>query len=288
VLSRKQCLVLAPVQPPRGHLELFESMAQEFGFDLLHATDSQVRADYILQASFLIADVSGSDPGVMYDIGVAHTIGKRVFLVTDNLDALAFDMAGNRTWVIDPSTENRQIHRAMERFLGTDQAIGPVRLFLGKHAFFGENLIVRRFGAFLIDVLLIALVLALGLFFLTGDQDTITDKIDFLIGQFGLPAGESAGWLENLMVAAMYLLAAYFVLLTWILGATVGQLFTGVRVLQADYRRATFGQCVGRTALTVLVLWTFGAAFLSAIVAPGYRAAHDILSGTIVVRRHPR
>jgi uncharacterized RDD family membrane protein YckC len=288
VLPRRKCLVLAPAQPPRGHIELFESIARKFKFDLQYAADRQNRVDSMLQASFLIADISGNDPGLMYDIGVAHTIGKRVFLVTDNLDALTFDMAGNRAWLIDPSSDNQQIYLAMERFLATEQTIGPVRLFLGRHAFFGENLIVRRFAAFVIDVLLIALVLALALFFLTGDQHTITDKIDFLVGQFGLPQGENAGWFENLMVAAMFLLAAYFVLLTWILGATIGQLLSGIRVLQTDHRRITFGQCVGRTALTVLVLWTYGAAFLSAIVPPGHRAAHDILSGTIVVRRHPR
>jgi uncharacterized RDD family membrane protein YckC len=289
MLHRKKCLALTPTKPRKEHLELFKGIAQEFGFDLLHSSNRRERVDSILQASFLIADVSGNDLGVLYDVGVAHTFGKQVFLVTDSLDALAFDMAGNRTWVIDPSSENREIYQAMERFLGTRQTIGPVRLFLGKYAFFGENLIVQRLGAFLIDILLIVLLLAVVLLlFYTPDQNTIKDKIEFLMIQFQTIGEEGMKWVENLLIVWVYVLALYLVLLTWILGATVGQLVTGIRVVQADYRRATFGQCVGRTALTVLVIWTFGAAFLAAIVRPGYRAAHDILSGTIVVRRHPR
>ena len=60
----------------------------------------------------------------------------------------------------------------------------------------------------------------------------------------------------------------------------------GLRVVQTDYRRATFGQCVGRALLSILVIMTYGAAFLSAMRRPGYRAVHDALSGTTVVRTH--
>lgn len=281
---RRQCLVLTPAKPRPEHLELVAGMAQEFGFDLQQSSERRDRANDILQASFLFADVSGSDPGVLYDVGVAHTFGKRVFLVTDNLDTLAFDMAGNRTWVIDPASDNREVYRAMQRFLGTGQTIGPVRLYLGKHAFFGENLIGRRFAAFLIDVALIALIFTLGLLSFVDHPDPIRAFASQLMsGDI-----ESGSWIENVLILVIYPLFAYFVLMTWVLGATVGQWLAGIRVVQTDTRNVTFGQSVGRTVLTLLIVWTYGGAFLSSMVAPGYRAAHDILSGTIVVRKNPR
>lgn len=100
-----------------------------------HAGARRDRAERILQASFLIADLTGNDLEVFYDLSVAHTFGKRVFLVTDTLDVLPYDLASNRTWVIDSSSENRENQQAMAQFLSVPLAVGPVRLFLGKHTY---------------------------------------------------------------------------------------------------------------------------------------------------------
>jgi uncharacterized RDD family membrane protein YckC len=118
-----------------------------------------------------------------------------------------------------------------------------------------------------------------------GDQATIMGRVNFL---FQALKGGSDGTLvtlaQNVGIFAIYVAFAYFALSTWLLRATFGQMATGLRVVQTDYRRATFGQCVGRAVLSVLVIVTYGAAFLSAMRGPGYQAVHDVLSGTIVVR----
>ena len=282
---RKICIALTPAQPDKAHLQLFERLGREFGFKLipLRSVDRPERVKSLIRASFLIADLSGNDPGVLYDLGVAHTLGKRAFLVTDNLDTLAFDLASSRTWVITSSSEYDEIYQAMQQFLRMRQTIGPIRLFLGKYAFFGENLIHQRLGAFLIDLLLF-LAVAFWVF-PWGGQDTIVGRVNFVIGQL---EARSFDLNEDYLIVAAYLMLAYLILSTWLLGASVGQLLTGVRVLQCDYRRVTFGQCVGRTALLYFVgIGTGGASFLWAARGPGYRAVHDILSGTVVVRRHP-
>ena len=152
---QKTCVVLTAAEPRAAHLRLFERLGQEFDFLIHRAVDSQDRVDSIRRASFLIVDLSGRDPGVLYGLGIAHTFGKRVFLVTDNLDTLPFDLASTRAWKIDPESDNQAIFQAMDQFLRIRQVIGPVRLFLGKSAFFGENLIGRRFAGFVIDVVLI-------------------------------------------------------------------------------------------------------------------------------------
>ena len=46
----------------------------------------------ITQASILIADCTGKNPNVFYEIGIAHTIGKPVILITQEPDDVPFDL----------------------------------------------------------------------------------------------------------------------------------------------------------------------------------------------------
>ena len=285
---RKTCLVLAARDQSAVHAALFEQIGRELGFELVRPAIGSARAECILQASFVLADVSGNDPEVLYALGIAHTFGKRVFLVTDTIDSLPYDLASCRAWVVDSASDNRDILRAMTQFLSVPYAIGPVRVFLGKFAHFGENLIGLRFIAFLIDAAWVLALLAILLYlFVPGEQATILATLDLWMKELGQAfETETATPAQTIVVTMGYLVFGYFTLSTWLMRATVGQYLLGLRVVQADYRRATFGQCVGRAVLSMLVIVTYGAAFLSAMRRPGYRAAHDTLSGTIVVRAH--
>jgi uncharacterized RDD family membrane protein YckC len=57
----------------------------------------------------------------------------------------------------------------------------------------------------------------------------------------------------------------YFILTTWEFGGTLGQFATGLRVVQTDYRRLTFGQAAGRLALAVFLNALYGLSFLASI-----------------------
>jgi hypothetical protein len=46
----------------------------------------------ITQASILVADCTGKNPNVFYEIGIAHAIGKPVILITQNQDDVPFDL----------------------------------------------------------------------------------------------------------------------------------------------------------------------------------------------------
>lgn len=50
----------------------------------------------ILSASLIVADVSGRNPNVMYEIGMAHTIGRPVILMAQSVDDLPFDLRHRR------------------------------------------------------------------------------------------------------------------------------------------------------------------------------------------------
>jgi len=50
----------------------------------------------INSAEFIIADVTGRNPNVMYEIGMAHTVGKPVIIITQNIDDVPFDLKHHR------------------------------------------------------------------------------------------------------------------------------------------------------------------------------------------------
>lgn len=50
----------------------------------------------INESAFVIADVSIANPNVLYEIGIAHTLGKEVIILTDSPDKVPFDIKKNR------------------------------------------------------------------------------------------------------------------------------------------------------------------------------------------------
>ncbi|MBF0378137.1 MAG: hypothetical protein HQK72_11730 [Desulfamplus sp.] len=57
------------------------------------------------ECSIVIAEISGRNPNVMYEIGMAHTIGKKVILITQNASDIPFDLRHHRC-ILYENTEN--------------------------------------------------------------------------------------------------------------------------------------------------------------------------------------
>lgn len=55
----------------------------------------------INSASIIIADVTGKNPNVMYEIGLAHTVGKPVIIVSQTIDDVPFDLRHYRCIIYD-------------------------------------------------------------------------------------------------------------------------------------------------------------------------------------------
>ncbi|TKB93179.1 MAG: hypothetical protein E8D40_03465 [Nitrospira sp.] len=56
---------------------------------------------HILEADLVIADISGSNPNVMYELGVRHSTGKPVVLMTSESDRIPFDISDIRVLVYE-------------------------------------------------------------------------------------------------------------------------------------------------------------------------------------------
>jgi nucleoside 2-deoxyribosyltransferase len=61
--------------------------------------------DEIGRTDIFIADVSGSNPNVMYELGIASAMGKRIILLVsaDKAEKLPFDIASYRVLTYDPT-----------------------------------------------------------------------------------------------------------------------------------------------------------------------------------------
>ena len=54
--------------------------------------------EHINKARFIIADCTGRNPNVFYELGIAHTIGKKVFLCAQKRKDFPFDISAIRSY----------------------------------------------------------------------------------------------------------------------------------------------------------------------------------------------
>ena len=129
-----------------------------------------------------------------------------------------------------------------------------------------------RCGALLIDYILLALIL------------TLSIMIARLMGGGARMAGgtaEKIGLIITSIVAVLDL-----GVLAGIYGQTVGKWTTGLRIERTDGQLPGIARILLRNFVGYpLSLLLFGLGFLLAAVNPSGRALHDLIAGTVVVRR---
>ena len=129
-----------------------------------------------------------------------------------------------------------------------------------------------RCGALLIDYIMLALIMV------------FSTMIARVMGGGARMAGgtaEKIGILITLIVGVLDL-----VVMAGLTGRTIGKWTTGLRIERTDGRLPGIGRAVVRHVLGYpLSLLPFGLGFLIVTVSPTGRALHDLIAGTIVVRR---
>ena len=103
--QKKKVFVIMPFDPE--NLQLFDTIRTRLGerYEFSHAgvEDNQqnILADIvspIYEADIIIADLTGLNPNVMYELGVAHSLSKKTIMITrDDLSRLPFDIKQYRT-----------------------------------------------------------------------------------------------------------------------------------------------------------------------------------------------
>jgi len=100
-IDTRLCFVLMPFKKPWSDeiFDLIRSTIESLNLQCLRADNLKgpiIIEDIwtkINQAGFIIADVTDKNPNVMYEVGIAHTVGRPTILLTQNADKIPFDFA---------------------------------------------------------------------------------------------------------------------------------------------------------------------------------------------------
>lgn len=105
------CFVLLPLAeegtPRKFYDHVVRNIVEGFGLECQHADDIAEGSTIIMedvwaqlnQARFIIADVTGRNPNVFYELGIADVLGKRVIIIADKEGGevrLPFDISPRR------------------------------------------------------------------------------------------------------------------------------------------------------------------------------------------------
>jgi len=84
----------------RLYKEQIKPVVEASGFKCVRADDifspTLILEDiwiHILKCKVIIADVTGRNPNVFYEIGIAHTVGRPVIVITQDKSDIPFDIA---------------------------------------------------------------------------------------------------------------------------------------------------------------------------------------------------
>lgn len=113
-VDKMMCFVLMPFSEKwssRLYFGLIRPELELLGFQCIRAdnlTGQIVIEDIwtkINQSGLIIADVTGRNPNVMYEVGIVHTLGKPAILLTQDLTDIPFDFAHLRHYGYEDNTE---------------------------------------------------------------------------------------------------------------------------------------------------------------------------------------
>jgi uncharacterized RDD family membrane protein YckC len=267
------CLVIMPFRDElKPHFELIEHCGKELGLEVRRA-DTYGYSGLILraiskalsEADLIVADLSYANANVLYEVAIAHCLGKKVLLITNDRNTVPFDLATYRVELLEPASANQaeQLCRAMRLVFEATYIVGP----LGGTVIFGQKVFFRRAVAFLVDIIPFVLI-PLGL---TLRLASSPDRASMLAISGSL---------------SFFAFLLYGAVTTCTLGGTVGQWILGLKVVTMEGDRASFLRALGRSATSVFLSgFTYGIGFLWCLRSPGFRTFHDIASQTMVVRR---
>lgn len=96
----KLIFVLTPFsQREAATFKVVQQIAQRLGFRCVRGDEEYKREDILthvvellVRARIVIANISGRNPNVYYELGIAHALGKPTILVSRSLDNVPFDM----------------------------------------------------------------------------------------------------------------------------------------------------------------------------------------------------
>ena len=103
IMEKKKVFVIMPFE--EKFFEIYEMLKRQFEDDFVfsHAGDEDNQQNIlkdiiqaIYEADIIIANLTGLNPNVFYELGVAHTLNKKVIIITEDVSTLPFDLKSYR------------------------------------------------------------------------------------------------------------------------------------------------------------------------------------------------
>lgn len=110
-INPRSCFVIMPIDPLLKNVyDTISTLVKDYaGMNCIRADEitkpGQITNDIwanINEARFLIADLTGRNPNVFYEVGIAHALNKSVILLTQNESDVPFDLKSIRYLKYDP------------------------------------------------------------------------------------------------------------------------------------------------------------------------------------------
>ena len=93
--------VLMPFHPDfKETFEVIKKVSEESGFRCQRGDEEYFSRDIldhilelIVKSRLVIADISGRNANVLYELGIAHTLGKQVMIISKSMEDMPFDLS---------------------------------------------------------------------------------------------------------------------------------------------------------------------------------------------------
>jgi len=125
------CFVLMPYDGKSHEATIVKSLYEHIikpeiiqaGFEALRADELSPEFRFIDQihlaiqkSALVIADLSGNNPNIMYEIGLAHALGKSVILISTDVASVPVDLLGSLMLLYNPTRQD-EFRQNLKRFL---------------------------------------------------------------------------------------------------------------------------------------------------------------------------
>lgn len=118
-MNKKTAFILMPFADEFSDVYkyLISDCLQDAGYDVKRADDIKSQRNIIgdivsgiVSSDLIVADLTGANPNVYYELGIAHALNKKVILITQEIDELPFDLRSYR--VVGYSTHFARMNQA--------------------------------------------------------------------------------------------------------------------------------------------------------------------------------
>jgi len=115
-VEKDLCSAILPFREPftTVYNDCIRPPLQDVGFRVMKADEIFAPANYITEniwrlinrSALLIADVTTRNPNVFYELGIAHTIGRDVIIISQNKEDVPFDIQNLQYYLYNADNEN--------------------------------------------------------------------------------------------------------------------------------------------------------------------------------------